>query len=286
MSSSSEKRKAQTLAHGPTVNAIKRAKYEAKQEHRRRASLGGSDTKSSAHHWASWFNGREEYAAFITVQDVREIRKLRGENHASNNEGGRTSRLIQIADWIIPFFDLRETPTVRNGSERLFVSEGTEAVRMMAQRCLKCTDSPAGEISNSIDSRPPPIRLLSILSKPSTFFDSPTHLLHDIQERNLLGGSSATPPFKIVIADEEALSEIAGFRIARGAMACGVIPDYMQRNGYSWLKGLLSSVSTKLPAAINSTNQPNPIRRLLAFDAVSNAANVGSIIRTAAGLFR
>ena len=107
MSSTSEKRKANALAHGPTVNAIKRAKYEAKQEHRRQALIG----QNPAHHWASWFNGREEYAAFITAQDVREIRQFWGENDSSNIEEERMNRLIQIADWIMPFFDLKETLT-------------------------------------------------------------------------------------------------------------------------------------------------------------------------------
>jgi tRNA G18 (ribose-2'-O)-methylase SpoU len=275
MSSTSEKRKPKTISHGPTVNAIKRAKYEAKQEQRLQ--------QSSARHWSSWFNGREEYAAFITAQDVREIRQLRGEIHASAIDEERTIRLIQIADWILPFFDLKETPALRNGNERLFVSEGTEAVRMMVQQCAGCTDSFGGETLHGTESTPPPIRLLSILSKPSAFFDSPTHLLHDIQGRNQLDGSSEIPPFKIVIADEEAMSEIAGFRIARGAMACGIIPDYMQRNGYSWLKGILSTGATKFPTMVIPTNKPI-IRRLLALDAISNTANMGSIIRTAAAL--
>ena len=98
----------------------------------------------------------------------------------------------------------------------------------------------------------------------------------------MLDGPTEIPPFKIVIADEEALSEIAGFRIARGAMACGAIPDYMQRNGYSWLKRILSTGTAKFPAMAIPTNKPKPVRRLLALDAVSNAANMGSIIRTAA----
>ena len=278
MSSTSEKRKPKAISHGPTVNAIKRVKYEAKQEQRRQESL----QQSSARHWSSWFNGREEYAAFITAQDVREIRRLRGETHASGIDEVRTKRLVQIADWILPFFDLKETPAVRNGNERLFVSEGTEAVRMMVQRCAGWTESFASEIVHGTEQTPPPIRLLSILSKPSAFFDSPTHLVHDIQGRYVLDGSTEIPPFKIVIADEEALSEISGFRIARGAMACGAIPDYMQRNGYSWLKGILSTGTAKFPAMAIPTNKPKPIRRLLALDAVSNAANMGSIIRTAA----
>ena len=85
------------------------------------------------------------------------------------------------------------------------------------------------------------------------------------------------PPFKIVIAEEKAMSEIAGFPIARGAMACGVIPNYMQTNAYFWLKGILSRDYPTM--MVDSSNQP---RRFLALDAVSNAANMGSIIRTAA----
>jgi tRNA G18 (ribose-2'-O)-methylase SpoU len=264
-------------ASSPSSRDLKRAKYEAKQESQRMA-------KEVEQTRALWLNGREDYAAFITVQDVRDIKRLLGSNEdsvsssSSCSNDARTNRLMQISDWIAPFFDLKELPTSKVTNERLFVSEGTEAVRMMIQRCvggitnssITCNPSSGGGSDAII---PPSVRLFSILTKPATFFDPPTRLLQDIEERSLLGvnGSSDTlPPFKIIIADEKAMTEIAGFPIARGAMACGVIPNYIQTNAYSWLKGILSN---------STTSQP---RRLLALDAVSNAANMGSIIRTAA----
>jgi tRNA G18 (ribose-2'-O)-methylase SpoU len=263
-------------ASSPSSRDLKRAKYEAKQASQRMA-------KEVEQTRTLWLNGREDYAAFITVQDVRDIKRLLGRNEdsvssSSCSNDARSKRLMQISNWIAPFFDLKELPTSKVTNERLFVSEGTEAVRMMIQRCVggtinnsSITCNPSSGGSDVII--PPSVRLFSILTKPATFFDPPTHLLQDIEERSLLGvnGSSDTlPPFKIVIADEKAMTEIAGFPIARGAMACGVIPNYIQTNAYSWLKGILSN---------STTSQP---RRLLALDAVSNAANMGSIIRTAA----
>ena len=152
--------------------------------------------------------------------------------------------------------------------DRTFIAEGTETVRMMIQRCEIATGKTSSDYDD-IELQPPPIRLLSILSKPATFFDAPTHLLGDVEERNNLitNNNKAIPPFKIIIANEEALSAICGFRIARGAMACGVIPTYMQRNGYTWLERLLSKDETTV--------------RLLAMDSISNTANMGSILRTA-----
>ncbi|KAL7550887.1 hypothetical protein ACHAWF_014085 [Thalassiosira exigua] len=252
-------------AHGPTVNALKRAKYEAKQE-RQRQSL----QQNLAHPQSSWFRERECYAAFVTVEDVRDIRKLRSgcDNNATVE---RKTRLSEIAEWMKPFFDLKEMPHVSDGQERLFISEGTEAVRMMVQRC----ESAHAEVGS-----PTPVRLLAILSKPSSFFENPTYLMGDIEQRRFAGA----PPFKIIIANEQALGEIAGFPIARGAMACGVVPDFIQQNGYDWLKELLSWEETRVPTSIfNSRRSLNkPIRRLLALDAISNAANLGSILRTAA----
>lgn len=257
---------------------VKRAKYEAKQESQR---IAKEVEQSLAQNRALWLNGREDYAAFITVQDVCDIKRLLVRNEESVSScinDARTKRLLQISDWIAPFFDLKELPTSKVTNERLFVSEGTEAVRMMIQRCV-------GGTNNGSDAIPPPpppsVRLFSILTKPATFFDPPTHLLQDFEERRLFGVSGSSgmlPSFKIVIADEKAMTEIAGFPIARGAMACGVIPNYIQTNAYSWLKGILSRDYPTM--MVNSTT--NQQRRLLALDAVSNAANMGSIIRTAA----
>ena len=309
---SADKRK----GHGPTVNALKRAKFEAKQERRRQQELQIHQHPQ----YASWFNGREEYAAFVTADDVHAIRKLRGgtDLHAASI----SARLKRIAEWIEPFFDLKEMPSnnnnTRDGEERLFISEGTEAVRMMIQRCSKNAPTQPSDVDTIISaayishdkgsteatastSSPPPVRLVSILSKPATFFDAPTQLLKDIEKRNFTNPVSqeeknidndkvqVIPPFKIIIANEEALSEIAGFPIARGALACGIVPSYMQNHAYEWLKNLLSSETSSYTATQSTTQQQvqqnKPItrrRKLLALDRIANAANMGSILRTAA----
>jgi len=265
-SSSSENHKSKAPAHGPTVHAIKRAKYEAKQEHRRQSLLQQSTAQPP---WSSWFIGREDYAVYITLDDVRAIRLLGRGYDGLDADNEKTLRLRRVAEWIAPFFDLKEKPNARKEDEQIFISEGTEAVRMMIQRCEMINDNAATSSLND-ELSPPPLRLLSILSKPASFFDHPTKLIDALDKR--MGASSASKPsFKIVIADEEALSEIAGFSIARGAMACAVIPNYMQKHAYAWLTNLLFN-----------TDQHKPIRRLIALDAVTNAANMGSIIRTAA----
>jgi len=275
-----EKRK---KAHGPTVNVLKRAKFEAKQERRRQqTSLGGQQLSSQqpqladAHQWRSWFNkDREEYAAFVTKEDVLRIKELKNNQHlsAGNKHNSEDERLQRIASWIEPFFDLKGADALSaaqcNTEERLFISEGTETVRLMVHRCDDCTlDSitttqRAEEATRS--ESPPRVRMRSILCKPNTFFEAPVRLIDDVEKRI----SNNQPPFKVIIGSEDALSEIAGFHIARGALACGVVPTYFQINGYEWLRKTIREKSTM---------------RLLALDAICDTANLGSIIRTAAAL--
>jgi tRNA G18 (ribose-2'-O)-methylase SpoU len=272
-------RKKKSLAHGPTVNAVKRAKYEAKQARRQQQD----SCPSEAHRRASaWFDGRERYAAFISVDDVRDIKKSTdGKDITSDAKGGesRLRRIKEISDWIAPFFDLKQMPSVSSDiKERLFIAEGTEAVRMLIQKC----ETPLSVAPPPNDTTPP-VRLISILCKPATFFDSPSFILGDIEKRHIINGNA--PLFKIIVGSEEALSEIASFPVARGAMACGVVPDYMKRNGCAWLKSLVDSsksTTAAVPATINTAQEQEPMRRILALDAISNAANMGSILRTAA----
>jgi len=318
---------------------------------------------------------RENVAAFITVQDVQEIRQLRTGKSRSKNQGAlksteavsksncdfqdsksfdeqelkRLNRLEQIAEWIEPFFDLKQAPlsskTAIYDSEqsnqdeeerRLFIAEGTEPVRLMIQRChfTSNDDEEASSISASTQSTSgtsiPTVKLLSILSKPAAFFEPPVCLLHDIENSNrvnltnlsenssphsLFAGRVKTiPPFKIIIGSEEALTEIVGFPVARGAMACGVVPSCMRDNAFTWLKKLIlkktaseivNDNATKGDGGIqvqnSSRNSPieniasSPLvmqrsakttrpKRIVALDAVCNTANMGSILRTAAAL--
>ena len=272
-----EKRK--NKAHGPTVNALKRAKFEAKQERRRQASLQqqqscqhGQQPSSEKCQWRSWFNKeREQYAAFITKKDVLRIKELKHKHQSAGNNicKAEDERLQRIASWIEPFFDLKRSDALSaaqcDKEERLFISEGTEAVRVMVQRCNSGALYSNGGDDNDNSESPPPVRVRSILCKPNTFFEAPVRLIDDVEKRI----SNNQPPFKVIIGDEDALSEIAGFNIARGALACGVVPTYFQHNGYEWLQNAIRQKS---------------ILRLLALDAVSDTANLGSIIRTAAAL--
>lgn len=411
-----DKRKSRSMCHGPTVHAIKRAKYEAKQERLRQqqknqhveedlqaATFTSSSVclqnqeqnplpqKSSSQNrqlqhfdrWIHWLKSdgcggglRENYAAFITVQDVQEIRQLRTGKSRSKNQGAlksteavsksnfdlqdskrsideqelkRLNRLEQIAEWIEPFFDLKQAPlsskTALHDSEqsnqdeeerRLFIAEGTEPVRLMIQRChfTSNDDEEASSISAPTQSTSgtsiPPVKLLSILSKPAAFFEPPVCLLHDIENSNRIGPTNLSenssphslfegqfktiPPFKIVIGSEDALTEIVGFPVARGAMACGVVPSCMRNNAFVWLKKLFLEKNTSecvndnktkggggsllQNSSRNSSNEriaSSPLvtqlsakttrpKRIIALDAVCNTANMGSILRTAAAL--
>ena len=285
MSDAVEKRKKK--AHGPTVNALKRAKFEAKQERRRQAlemqqsCQHGPQPSSGIEKWRSWFNKeREEYAEFITKKDVLRIKELKHKQHQSAGNNickAEDERLQRIASWIEPFFDLKRSDALSAAKcgkeERLFISEGTEAVRVMVQRChsggldttSRAAMSKGGDDANDKSESLPPVHLRSILCKPSTFFEAPVSLIDDVEKRI----SNNQPPFKVIIGCDDALSEIAGFNVARGALACGVVPNYFQHNGYEWLQNTIRQKSTL---------------RLLALDAVSDTANLGSIIRTAAAL--
>ena len=282
MTDASEKRK---KSHGPTVHALKRAKYEAKQERLRQASLEqqqsfqrGSQPSADTQQWRSWFNkDREEYVDFITKKDVLRIKELKHQSSGNNICKTEDERLQRIASWIEPFFDLKGSDALSaaqcNKEERLFISEGTEAVRLMVQRCnsspfdstTRAAKSQGGDDAKPQSESPPPVRIRSILCKPNTFFEAPVRLIDDVEKRI----SNHKSPFKVIVGTEDALSEIAGFNIARGALACGEVPTYYQHNGYEWL--------------LNKIRQ-KPTMRLLALDAVSDTANLGSIIRTAAAL--
>jgi tRNA G18 (ribose-2'-O)-methylase SpoU len=101
--------------------------------------------------------------------------------------------------------------------------------------------------------------IVSILVKPGSFFGDPVNLKKDFDNCNI----HLRP--KLFIADEDVLSEIAGFPVARGAMACGIplrVDEEM----------LLDQMA---PKAL-------PEMRILALDGISNMANMGSIIRCAA----
>ena len=305
------------IAHGPTVHAIKRAKYEAKQERRRiqeqqqqelSGSVPGADTSP-----ANWFDGRDEYAVRVTIDDVRKIRQLKekatdcieSRDDSSMITEKERLRLDRIASWIEPFFDLKEAPKQQTSSgdeavlkDRLFIAEGTEPVRLMIQKSVKPHNaSNTGlDTDESEHTQLSPVKIVSILCKPATFFDAPVCLLDELKKQQIKR-DEAMCPYKIVVGAEEVLSEIVGFPVARGAMACGVVPHV--KHPFQWLKKTLLSgnimsdpdatyteKATEKHKNIDSSIGPsipnNKPKRLLALDAISNTSNMGSILRTAA----
>ena len=308
------------IAHGPTVHAIKRAKYEAKQERKRiqeqqqqRQKMNNSvpcaDTTSSTE---DWFDGRDEYAVRVTIDDVRQIRQLRQKANGCIESEYNTSimaeeeklRLERIASWIEPFLDLKEVPKqqISNGDgtavkDRLFIAEGTEPVRLMIQKSTKSHDTSDTDLNTAEyeHTQLSPVKIVSMLCKPATFFDAPVCLVDELTKKQFLRHETSCP-FKIIVGAEEVLSEIVGFPVARGAMACGVVPHFKQP--FQWLKNKLlddnkpdsddaytdktSQTIKNVNSFISSTIPSNKPKRLLALDAISNTSNMGSILRTAA----
>ena len=291
------------LAHGPTIHAIKQAKYKAKQErlsrkeqHQEEPKISDHDDTSSrskpseqlASSYANWFVGRDEYAAFVTLDDVRTIRELRPDYNMVNSTEDDKRRLDRISSWIKPYCDLKEVPkqSQSNSSDEnsVFIAEGTESVRLMIQKCAKLSGT-IKEVQKS-----PPIKIISILCKPATFFELPVCLLDELVKQQCITEKN-TCPFNIIVGAEEVLTKIVGFPVARGAMSAGFVPKI--ENPFRWLKQLLDSASandaTKNETAIGKQFTPPAMpatltrpTRILALDAVSNTSNMGSILRTAA----
>eukprot|EP00592_Proboscia_alata_P015881 CAMPEP_0194397252 /NCGR_PEP_ID=MMETSP0174-20130528/125447_1 /TAXON_ID=216777 /ORGANISM="Proboscia alata, Strain PI-D3" /LENGTH=808 /DNA_ID=CAMNT_0039193419 /DNA_START=218 /DNA_END=2644 /DNA_ORIENTATION=+ len=185
---------------------------------------------------------------------------------------------------------------------RIFIAEGTETVRLLIQQQHRQRQR-QHSIGNT-SSRACGIEMKSILVKPSTFFEPPVCLLNDV-----IGPASATltltltsnttgtvahpgtasttsgdsgslpsvpipPPYKVFIAPESTMSQIAGFHIARGAMACGVVPT---RHTLSWLFSSLQQQQQQ-------QQQPQKRFRIVALDGISDTANLGSLIRTSSAM--
>jgi len=129
-----------------------------------------------------------------------------------------------------PYRNLKDQ-TLRARAGR-FVAEGTETIRMLLQS---------------------PLPVQSVLLKPSLVDKLTTDL-------------AARPDIPVFTASTELLSQVVGYRIHRGALACGRRPAC---GDASWL--------------LQRAAQPGPLR-LLVLDAVHDASNVGGIIRSARGL--
>jgi hypothetical protein len=161
---------------------------------------------------------------------------------------------------LAPYANLRDSSLVAR--QGLFVAEGTETVRLLLDLC-----------EGEDDAR---IEIQSIVCKPSVLLDPPVSLAKSVEsawraDQLVLDhpGRDRGETFSVLIADESVQNELAGYAGSRGAMACGRVPA---RRDESWL------FQSYLPR--RSTRNSGRVR-LLALDGVSDAANLGSAVRTA-----
>ena len=109
------------------------------------------------------------------------------------------------------------------------------------------------------------------MCKPAVYYNAPSELHKDCTARfkrwSKEKNGSATPPFKVILANLNQLTDVAGFSISRGALGSGMIPD----RGEAWLKDYLKSDALK----------GRPVK-MVALDQISDLANLGSIIRSSA----
>jgi hypothetical protein len=184
--------------------------------------------------------------------------------------------------------------------ERFFMAEGEETVRLLIQQSVKATNSVMM-----------PIQVKSVFVKPSTMFEPPVELWKDIDqvaaEAAAVSGEAASiainsssrtmsssnnnaemeerktekvaPPFHVLVASEAVLSNIAGFPIARGALACGVVP---RERDETWLEHFVhDKVVLEKSDKPPQQQQQRGRLRLLALDGICDTSNLGSMIRCA-----
>lgn len=246
---------ARTMADGRRTREKKRKQWEAKQ-----ARL--QETKSREAKRETWMIENAHYCSYVSSDDVARA-KTAGTTVGANGEGS-SGAFVELL--LRPYLDLKDgTKRGESSEETLFIAEGTETVRLLIQQ----------------SGRRNGMRVQSIFVKPATLFDEPSKLLTDIERaseccssRKRAKDSSpdataevsmdrSRPPFHLLVGKEEVMSEVAGFHIARGALACGVVP----RRDETWLDEFL----------FNKMNS-----RLLALDGISDSANMGAMIRCAA----
>eukprot|EP00978_Attheya_sp_CCMP212_P027885 scaffold94607_cov56-Attheya_sp.AAC.11 len=293
--------------NGKSLRLEKQRKFDQKQAQKQ----GEQEKQRRREMWIERHQNFVTHIHAHDIQQLRSCSKKRRRitekeetKHSSHEQlASHTSSLLE------PYLDLKEggNEKVGNGNfgvssnQRLFIAEGTETVRVLIRQS-------AAASSRSLSSGVTPVRVVSILIKPNTLFDEPVRLLADIEKISLLptkddsgidsitsgttvlpanedsvSGESAmshqdlptlegTPPFHIIIGSEDSLSSIAGFHIARGAMACGVVPQLDE----TWLNDFFQ----KKESSSASTGKSGT--RVLALDRISDTANLGSIIRCAA----
>ena len=215
------------MADGNLLRDEKRLKWESKQARMRQLDTIEAERDS-------WIEENKDFCQRLTIEDVRNVR---------NNQAPQS-----LTEHLIPYFDLKvQNQSLNQICRDRFIAEGAETVRLLLRQIGKRRENGLSHVI-----------ILSILVKPGTFFGDPVNLLKEFSVCNV----HLKP--KVFLADDKVFSEIAGFPVARGAMACG-IP--LRVDEHMLLETLTPNISEL---------------RILALDGIANMANMGSIIRCAA----
>ncbi|GKY95060.1 hypothetical protein MPSEU_000470200 [Mayamaea pseudoterrestris] len=170
---------------------------------------------------------------------------------------------------LYPYFDMQERPSVAGiANDQLFIAEGTETIRLLLQQLVQRKNNTSFS----------PIQVKSIFVKPSIMFEAPVNLRAEVDNIHQAFGCV---PFDVVIAQNLSIqSVVTGFEVSRGALACGVVP---KERDWNWLLMYLGQLQHHSDQH-SSLNENDSVRSLkvVALDGVSDSANLGSIIRTAA----
>ena len=257
---------------GKAINAEKRRKYELKQK--KKQEMVERESKRS-----QWTAANAHFARVVCANDVENLRRERDKDQAvadqkrKAREADESSPIdeTKLAELIAPYLDLKEG---NSSNGHLFVAEGTETVRLLIQQSTKEACQCSGDCGER-----KPIQILSVLVRPSSFFEEPVKLISDVSHSKTKAEQSQSlsqsPPFHV----EDVQSRIAGFHIARGALACGVIPKYDEK----WLDAFLANkTKPKIDEGKNESSHSSIGLRVLAFDGISDTANMGAMIRCCA----
>ena len=259
-----EKRK----VNGKDIGAIKREKFRLKQLKRMQAEREGTDNDETE--LTCFLREHSDFTRYLSLESAISISPKLNELHTKefqiNDAPSRKRRRPdevsdvnsdnishELIDLLRPYYNLKDIRT-EGKDQDYFIAEGSETVRVLLEQSSNDTTS-NGNIR---------VQIRSIFTKPSPFFEEPVKLKKTLET---CFPSFQNIPFPLIVGQEKAISEIIGFHLARGALACGVIPRYDE----SWLQTLLMS----------KVEQQEPIR-IVALDQICDTANLGSLLRSSA----
>jgi tRNA G18 (ribose-2'-O)-methylase SpoU len=234
------------LADGKATREEKQRKWEAKQARRQLEEVKESERQD-------WVKVNSSFASHISENDVGLIKS---DSHSN----------LFLKKLLAPYFDIQDGPPTRFDDscpeEQLFIAEGTETIRILINQS-------SGQILPDIK----PITVKSIFVKPSVLFEPPVLLVEEIEKaieakKQDDSETEACPQYHVLVGSIDTLSDVAGFHIARGALACGVVPSDRDE---AWLDDFMR----------RRFKSKNGGLRLLVLDGICDTSNLGAMIRCA-----